>query len=420
MSNSGSNIIDSSRDSSNATISDALSGTSSEALKSSSIDNANSESLNQKQDFGKILSQARIDQDYSIAEVNEQIKISQHVLLALEASDIAALPAPTFTQGYIHSYAKFLEISEEKVLDLYRHAINGNSLSSLKPRSTLSKKSSSQFPFVKIVMALLVIISVLVLIYNGLQSDDAADLVDGEPGLAEDRSTDDAVDTDNVQKIEIKQQARLNEEGELLLDKNNLNNQQARVVSNGVVSNNGTVDKATATATETEGEADADVGKASAINVSDAAVETDVSGIVVTEVDGSTVDNGTAESSETTTAIESAENITQSEQLEIDLSDIVPDTEIIDPGNDTISFFAELEAWVDVRDANDTQLYYNMLPEGGSRVFTGLAPFSVTIGNARTIIVEINNIEVNLSRRIRSTNTATFTISTNEKRVVFH
>lgn len=432
MSNTGSDKIDSSIDEKVDEPSDSAINASVDEVNSDvNAHCADSESINQTHDFGRILSQARIEQNYSIAEVNEQIKVPHHVLQAIEASDIPALPAPTFTQGYIHNYAKFLEISEENVLAVYRRAIHGNSLSSLKPRSTLSKKSSSQFPLVKIAMALFAVISVLILIYNGLQSDDTVDLVEAELASAEDSFTDEAGDTDNVQKIEIKQQARLNEDGELLLDNNDLNNQQTAVVSSGAVINNDTVDKETAIETESEADAgvsDAGVNNASDMDVREAATEADASNIVVTEVgvtdttdvDSSTVDGDTVDSTESTTAFESAENITQSEQLENDLSDIVPDTEIIDPGSDTISFFAELEAWVDVRDANDTQLYYNMLPEGGSRTFTGLAPFSVTIGNARTIIVEVNNIEVNLSRRIRSTNTATFTVSTNEKRVIFH
>ena len=437
MSNTGSDKIDSSIDEKVDESSDSPINASVEEVNTDeNAHSTDSESINQTHDFGKILSQARINQNYSITEVNEQIKVPHHVLLAIEASDIATLPAPTFTQGYIHSYAKFLEISEESVLALYRQAINGNSLSSLKPRSTLSKKSSNQFPLVKIAMALFVVISVLILIYNSLQSDDTSDFVEAELASAEDSFTDEAGDTGNVQKIEIKQQARLNEEGALVLDNNDLNNQQTAVVSNGAVTNNDTIDKETGLEKESEADAGvsgAGVNKASEMDVREAATEADASEIVVTDedksdvgvtdttdVDSSTVEGDTIVSTESTTAIESAENTSQSEQLDIDLSDIVPDTEIIDPGNDTISFFAELEAWVDVRDANDTQLYYNMLPEGGSRMFTGLAPFSVTIGNARTIIVEVNEIEVNLSRRIRSTNTATFTVSTNKKRVIFH
>lgn len=422
MSNTGSDRIDSSID---KTVDEAgkttINTSTEEVSNDASVHSAINEPIDRRHDFGTILSQARIEQDYSIAEINEQIKVPYHVLLAIEASDLAALPAPTFTQGYIHSYAKFLEISEESVLALYRRALPGNSLSSLKPRSTLSKKSGNKFPAVKIATIALILISVSVLIYNSLQSD-IADPVDSRLDAVTDGFSADVVDTGNAEKIAIKQQARLSKDGELLLDKKDLNSQRPEANANNIA-----VDTAITTVISTDTEAVAGPRNDSVIAGTNATDSADEIAVMEVETQVETANAGTADDDRSTVAstvpaiaVESAENITPTEQQEIDLSEIVPDTEMIDPGDDTISFFAELEAWVDVRDANDTQLYYNMLPEGGSRTFTGLAPFSVTIGNARTIIVEVNNIEVDLSRRIRSTNTATFTVSTDEKRVIFH
>jgi len=87
---------------------------------------------------------------------------------------------------------------------------------------------------------------------------------------------------------------------------------------------------------------------------------------------------------------------------------------------DSIEFFAENGSWMEVRDANDRRLFYNMVPEGGSKIIHGQAPFRVSLGNAKTTRVVINDLEVDMSDYIRSNNTAKFKVSSEEKNVIFH
>lgn len=88
--------------------------------------------------------------------------------------------------------------------------------------------------------------------------------------------------------------------------------------------------------------------------------------------------------------------------------------------NDSIEIIAENGSWVEVRDANKSRLLYNMLPVGGSRVLVGRAPFSVTMGNAETTHVVVNDIAVDVSDYIRSNNIASFKVSTQGQDVIFH
>ena len=88
--------------------------------------------------------------------------------------------------------------------------------------------------------------------------------------------------------------------------------------------------------------------------------------------------------------------------------------------NDIIEIFAEKGSWVEVRDAGEDRLFYSTIPVGGRKVFTGQAPFSVSMGNAESTRVVVNDLEIDVSAYIRSNNTAKFKVSTQGQNPVFH
>lgn len=57
----------------------------------------------------------------SLESVAEATRIATRHLLALERSDLAALPAAPFTKGYIRAYAQFLGIDPQPMLNAYRY-----------------------------------------------------------------------------------------------------------------------------------------------------------------------------------------------------------------------------------------------------------------------------------------------------------
>ncbi len=95
--------------------------------------NFDSEVINKNTDFGSVLEVARKLQNYSIDDISEQLKIPAQAIAAIETNDINALPPPTFTQGYIRTYAKFLEIPEENILNIYSQAVPQDRAANLKP-----------------------------------------------------------------------------------------------------------------------------------------------------------------------------------------------------------------------------------------------------------------------------------------------
>jgi cytoskeleton protein RodZ len=132
-------------------------------------------------DFGSVLSEARKAQNFTVEDISEHLKIPVHTILEIETNDLDALPAPTFTQGYIRVYAKFLEISEDTVLEIYNAAIPHESSTDLKPRSNLPGEASSQSPLVKLVTLLLILAVITAVVYGSFQYyQEKADVMEDE------------------------------------------------------------------------------------------------------------------------------------------------------------------------------------------------------------------------------------------------
>lgn len=69
---------------------------------------------------GQILKEERERRFYSLEEVEKSTKIRKELLEALENDRYDKLPPPTFIQGFIKNYARFLKIDSEKLLAIFR------------------------------------------------------------------------------------------------------------------------------------------------------------------------------------------------------------------------------------------------------------------------------------------------------------
>ncbi|MBO9667995.1 MAG: helix-turn-helix domain-containing protein [Bdellovibrio sp.] len=68
---------------------------------------------------GEILKAAREEKGLSLNEVGLSLKISSKVLNAIETGDESQLPAKTFLRGFVKSYATFLRLDPDKVLESF-------------------------------------------------------------------------------------------------------------------------------------------------------------------------------------------------------------------------------------------------------------------------------------------------------------
>lgn len=323
----------------------------------------NDDQIDNNTDFGKRLAEARKAKNYTVDEVSRHLKIPARTIIALETSDKEELPVSTFTQGYIRAYARFLEISAQDVLAVYNRAVPHDDVSDLKPRSKLPDEASSQSPLIKAITTVLVLVVIVIIVFGGVRYyQKKADALEDEFDAEQKSFTGNSLNSPGSLPIAIEQNARLHD-GELVVGK---------------------VDAYVPAAEEAETD-ETVAGKAG-----DAIAQP-------------------AATTEKTTVVMQAE----AKQIENSPTDT-------DNNSDSIEIIAKNGSWVEVRDANKSRLFYNMLPVGGDRELVGRAPFSVTMGNAKTTRVVVNGINVDVSDYIRSNNTASFKVSTQGQDVIFH
>jgi len=339
--------------------------------------NSDSEITNINTDFGSVLEVARKSQNYSIDDICEQLKMPVSTIVAIETNDITALPPPTFTQGYIRTYARFLEIPEENVLAIYNQAVPHDLAAKLKPRSKLSAEASSQSPLMKIMTLLLIAAGIAAVIYGSVQYyQKKADVMETELESKERSYTGNSLDSPAGNRLNIRQNARLTENDELIV-------QQPDPSEKVEITDLPEIDESVAI-TETP------------------------------ETTASVVDELRTEKTETTT------EVTDSVLSPVSDEPVSDKSQEVAPGVDVLKIYAEQGSWMQVRDANKKRLLYNMVAKGSGKVLQGQAPFYISLGNAKTTKLVINDLVIDMSEYIRENNTASFTVSTEGQQLVFH
>ncbi|WP_455380081.1 helix-turn-helix domain-containing protein [Acidihalobacter prosperus] len=86
-----------------------------------------------------------------------------------------------------------------------------------------------------------------------------------------------------------------------------------------------------------------------------------------------------------------------------------PKTPIVDQSH--IILTLSHRSWVQIEDANGKRLVYGLLSAGTKRQLTGKPPFSVFLGYAQGVNIEINGKTVNFNAHIRANHTARFKVS---------
>ncbi|HUD21185.1 MAG TPA: helix-turn-helix domain-containing protein [Candidatus Saccharimonadales bacterium] len=78
--------------------------------------------------LGSILRSARTKAELTVEQAQEQTKICERYLIALEQGNYAALPAEAYNIGFIRTYASFLKLNPDKIVRLYREERSLNRL----------------------------------------------------------------------------------------------------------------------------------------------------------------------------------------------------------------------------------------------------------------------------------------------------
>lgn len=105
---------------------------------------------------------------------------------------------------------------------------------------------------------------------------------------------------------------------------------------------------------------------------------------------------------------------------ESDAEPTITATQTTATGDDVIELTAYQNSWVEIVDANNTKLYYNLIVQDHSLSFKGTSPFKVFLGNAPAVEIKVNDTSVDMTKFVRSNKIAQFEVSVVDQQVVFH
>ena len=107
--------------------------------------------------LGALLKREREKKGLNHAQISDQTRLRPHFLEAIENEEWDLLPAPTLVKGFIRSYARFLGLDEERILDLYRDEAGVDDFSQKFTFPAVARKK--KWPFM--VVGLLILLAAL-------------------------------------------------------------------------------------------------------------------------------------------------------------------------------------------------------------------------------------------------------------------
>ncbi|MFW2373479.1 MAG: RodZ domain-containing protein [Gammaproteobacteria bacterium] len=333
------------------------------------------DNLIRQREFGDRFRVAREAAALTTADVADELRLAEDIIKALENSQLDFLPAPTFTQGYIRSYAKMLKLPVDEILKAYDRLIPEKD-APLTVRSALSAQKDSNDKGIKLITFGLFFAALILLVLWFLQTDFSF------------------INGDNVTEIDTESEQAI--ASELSAENEFLSPQQ-------------TSDSAVVWITESE-ITDQQAGSAEVIAESD--VIEAVSEPVVSAVEPSVIEQSSgAESAPRPAVVEAAK-----------ISDAKPDQTITKKkplvtqpvvGNDVLVLATDDESWAEVEDANGARLYFDLMKKDREYKLRGQAPFMLFLGNAPAVTLGVNNQLLNISAYVRRNNIAHIQISEN-------
>ena len=133
----------------------------------------------EEKSLGTLLKNERTRLGLSYERVTELTRLRRPLIKSLEEDRWEDLPPPVFVKGFLKSYARILELDENRVLELYE----GAAPQAYDPRTVTEPRSRKRkwlVPILLISLGLLVVI--LIIMGYGLFSDNRESLP-GKPGI---------------------------------------------------------------------------------------------------------------------------------------------------------------------------------------------------------------------------------------------
>ncbi len=331
-------------------------------MNSSIINESTSTDEPENVNFGDALLHARESKGYSITEVSKATLLGEAIIDAIEQSDMKRLPPPTFVQGYLRTYARYMDLPEEAIVDAFNRAVPYKRESQLHPRSTLPAQATMGSPWIRSISIVLVLLVLFALIYGvyGYYSRTAK-----------------TISLEKMNAVALKTPEHETGDGE----------------QNFAVA--GTDQQAVDTAVQNDhGAAQPDNRPATTADNAE-----------MTTVDVSSENKTPGLATKATTETAAATGASAS---------------VADAGTDVLDLKASDDSWVEITDADGKRLYHDLMRKDQALHLQGKAPFNVFLGNAPAVDIRVNNAKVEMEGHIRTNNVARFTVTTSESGVVLH
>lgn len=291
---------------------------------------------------GGLLRQAREARKLSCQEVAAYLRLTPAIIDALERNDYTRLPGSTFARGYLRGYARYLGISESGVLDAYerlgvpepvRPAAHPKVRKQL--RSTDRRVRSVTY----IIVALVIILSLL-----WWRNEVALRLwqpEEAQPPVAEPQSPGGQPETPATNSAPVSDQPVQPEAGAGVAD-------TLEPVGQGAQAPSPTTGDTPSTGLPATGSSVEGAGSAAAVPVPPA------------------------------------------EPAEPPQQPAAQEQPAADDGQDTLVLRFSEDSWVDVKDRDGNRVLYGLMRAKDTRKVSGKPPFSLVLGNAPGVSVEIN------------------------------
>lgn len=155
---------------------------------------------------GAMLKEMRQQKGVKLSDVSKLLCIRKFYLEAIENSDYETVPAFPYGIGFIRSYAKFLGLNSENIVELYKEETN---VSQTKDMHVLEPQPEASMPGTKY---LIISILAIILVYAGWTMFNNDDEILPEESFSEQQDTSNASDIVVIEEFNFNQ----TEEGETL------------------------------------------------------------------------------------------------------------------------------------------------------------------------------------------------------------
>lgn len=360
---------------------------------------------------GQLLAKARRALKLTPEEVAGQLNLTPATVVALEQDDYDQLPGLTFARGYLRAYARLLGLNHEEILRLCRGAEPSPESASA---STMRSKSGSHPIQYRRRWALSSLLGICVLAYTAWWVFDNKREAILQPLEESSSGADSALKLSDISN----QMRTVVEDGGSTVIGPAINTDPVLPAPGELAATDGS------TAPGVEGEAlDAEITESSSL-----------------EENGEVTESLTATASfvsdplqeETALGVDESAALTEP-GLDVSIEDALASAQsaVVSPVDTTTEEVEEAPAadptdqdmlvirtsgpsWVEIFDADNRRLVFDMLLQGDVRRLNGRPPFNVVLGNAPVVELQYQGESIDLTDATRPSKTAQITLGTSE------